>query len=323
MKRIALLLVFALASLLSVQPVLAQTCSFTPLTSTPPVLTGRLAYQDDSVGQLYLYDFAIATRTLITQSGWSVTLPRNPIFSPNGKAIIFSADQSGQRDLYYWVIGAANPTNLTVGFGSHVNEDPHFSPLSGKVVWKKDFNIWVATLQFDGSGNPSLTGITQLTTTGVQGTSTEASDPNYSPSEKYIYFYTGVTTDRQLQRYNTTTHLTAAIPKTTGVAYYYPVDVDLYDFQYVSWLNATNTHDKIYFYSIPLQSASVWNATDCDNDNSDPAPADENNFIYSRFESTGYQLYIGQFANSANVWNLSALNTSGSDLKGSNYTNAR
>ncbi len=179
----------------------------------------------------------------------------NPVFSPDGSAVLFTAVANNERDLYYWVIGAATPTNITAAFPNTRNEDPKFSPDGTKIVWKQTFSIEQANLVFNGSGTPSLTGAVQLVL-GHQGMSDEASAPVYSPTQKYIYYYTGTGSGAQVQQYNTQTATHGpAFTMQPNTEYYYPVDPDYYEFFYTSWLTPTNTFDKIYLYSRVTQTA--------------------------------------------------------------------
>jgi Tol biopolymer transport system component len=324
MRRYCILLAAALV--FAAAPAWSQ-CTFKVKSqASRPALTGRLVYEDSTTGQLYLYDFQAVTLTNFTAT-WAATANENPVFSPDGKAVLFSAVQSDQRHLYYWKIGAAQPVNLTLAMGNLRNEDPKFAPSGKAIVWKQSFNIVTAPLNFDGSGNPSLGAVTAITTNGVQGTTTEASAPVFSPTAKDVYYYTGSGANAQVQKYDTTTHVFTPFPKTAGVEYYYPVDPDLYDFLYVSWLSSTNMFDKIFLYSQITNTSTAWNPTDCAANNSDPAPVDEDYFIYSRDDNSDgdrYELYLGQIATGF-AWTLTPLhvNIRGDALLGANYTNAR
>jgi Tol biopolymer transport system component len=301
-------------------------CSFTAQGTTAPALPGRVVYENADTGRLYLYDFAAHHLTQLNTVGWGVTGALNPVFSPDGSAILFTAVANNERDLYYWVIGAATPTNITAAFPNTRNEDPKFSPDGTKIVWKQTFSIEQANLVFNGSGTPSLTGAVQLVL-GHQGMSDEASAPVYSPTQKYIYYYTGTGSGAQVQQYNTQTATHGpAFTMQPNTEYYYPVDPDYYEFFYTSWLTPTNTFDKIYLYSRVTQTATVFNPTDCAANNSDPAPVDEDYFLYSRDDNPSgnrYELYLGQLS-TGNAWLLpSPINGSSGNFLGANYTNAR
>jgi hypothetical protein len=334
------------------------TCSFVAQSnSTIPALTGRVVYQEDYtdpttmqlvLGALFLYDFQSKQFTTIPLAAWGLTLALNPVFSPDGKAILFSAVSNNQRHLYYWKIASASPVNLTGAMGNLRNEDPKFSAHGDRIVWKQTFNIVTAPLIFDASGNPSLGAVMPVTTNGVQGTSTEASGPVFSPTGKYIYYFTGSKSDATIYQFDLTNPANPSVepfPQATGTEYYYPVDPDLYDFFYVSWPDPATKFDKIYQFSRATQTSVAWNTADCGADNSDPAPADEDYFIFSRdnnLDKNGsrYELYIGKFVDPANplqsgsspvmgmAWSLSPAGLNGpagnkGNFEGANYTTAR
>lgn len=301
-------------------------CSFTPQDpSTLPALTGRVVYEDDNTGLLYLYDFLNATLTNVPTM--NLTAAENPVFSPDGSAILFSAVTNNQRHLFYWIIGSpAQPTNITAWMGNLRNEDPKFSPNGNMIVWKQDFGISTASFSFDDLGNPILFNVQQI----IPSTP-EASGPVYSPTEKYIYYFTGSSSQiKQIQVYSTLTMTsTPAFTQDANVQYYYPVDPDLYDFIYVSWLQGAvmcPNCDKIYVFAKLPNAGTAWNPSDCAADNSDPAPVDEDYFIYSRDKNpdgnSNYELYVGQIS-TGNAWSLSQLNISGGILLGANYTSQR
>ena len=301
-------------------------CSFTPQDpSTLPALTGRVVYEDTVGGGLYLYDFGNSSLTTVPIASWGLSAATNPVFSPDGSAILFSAVVSDQRHLFYWTIGSAQPTNITGGMGNLRNEDPKFAPDGFHIVWKQNFGIETASFSFDDLGQPILFNLQQLAANPP-----EASGPVYSPTQKYIYYFIGSSTQiKQIQRYDVAAKTTApAFTQDPSVQYYYPVDPDLYDFIYVSWLPtavACPMCDKIYVRAKLPDAGTAWNATDCAADNSDPAPVNEDYFIYSRRASGSslYNLYIGQFS-TGNAWILPPdANISGGSLVGANYTEAR
>ena len=263
-------------------------------------------------------------------------LPLNPMYSPDGSAILFSAVQyiggEYQRHVFYWRIGSPALVNLTAPLGNLRHEDPKFSPNGNAIVWKENFNIVTASLKFNSQGVPALSGSPRhITNNGAQGTFTEASGPSFSPTGKYIYYWTG-SKDAfpiHIHKYNVTAKASVPLPfpQPAKIAFYYPVDPDLYDLLYVSWLNASTPFDKIYLSSGITGVSTVWNAADCGADNSDPAPVDEDYFIYSRdgnADSSFYELYLGQISTGYS-WSLSppGLNNSAGDALGADYTNAR
>lgn len=272
---------------------------------------------------------------------WGLTtdlndLPLNPVFSPDGSAILFSAVQyiagEYQRHIFYWRIGSPAPVNLTAPLGNLRHEDPKFSPQGNTIVWKEFYNIVTAGLKFNSRGVPALSGSPKhITNNGAKGTFTEASGPSFSRTGKYIYYWTGSGSafPIHIHKYDvaTKTAVPLPFPQAAKIAYYYPVDPDLYDLLYVSWPSAANPSDKIYLSSGITGLSSAWNAADCSADNSDPAPVDEDYFIYSRdhnTDSSSYELYLGQLSTDYS-WSVSSLglNNSAGDALGANYTNVR
>lgn len=318
-----------LATILCASMAQSDPCSFTPQNpSTLPPLTGQVVYEDDNSGNLYMYDFKSAVLTALpVTTSWGLSAAENPVFSPDASAVLFSAVVNNARHLFYWPIGAAQPVNITAPMGNLRNEDPKFSPDGYHIVWKQDFGIEVGSFSFDDLGNPIL-----FNTQQIAANPPEASGPTYSPSQKYIYYFIGSSSQtKQLQAYDAATGVTApAFTQNPNVQYYYPVDPDLYDFIYVSWLPtavACPQCDKIYLFSKVANTGTAWNATDCAADNSDPAPIDEDYFIYSRdnnTDSSQYELYVGQIS-TGNAWSLSSLglNPSGGSFLGADYTNQR
>ena len=296
-------------------------CSFTPAPDPAPFPPGRVVYQDAIGGGLYIYDFKDGTLTTVPISGLGSAT--NPVFSPDGGAILFSAVISDERHLFYWTIGSAQPVNITAWMGNLRNEDPKFSPDGYHVVWKQNFGIETANFAFNDLGQPILFNLQQLVANPP-----EASGPVYSPTQKYVYYFTSTSSQpEQIQRYDVAAATTApAFAMDPTVQYYYPVAPDLYDFLYVSWLPgaiACPHCDKIYVRAKLPDSGTPWNPTDCAADNSDPAPVNEDYFVYSRRSATLYNLYLGQIS-TGNAWILPpAANISGASLVGSNYTDAR
>jgi hypothetical protein len=316
------------------------TCSFTPQSGSIPagVLTGQIAVEDEDSNLLYIYDLSSGQTYPVPLSG--LTNAENPVFTPDGSAILFSADNGTEYDLYYWKIGMASPVDLTPS-SSNKNQDVKFSPDGSMIVWKREATVGVggiavANISFSG-GTPSLSNITQL----ASG-SAEQSGPVFSPDQKYIYYYANNGSGEppgQIWRYDIASQSTqSAFAQDATVYHYYPVYPDLYNFMYVSPLPVvlvpcgTKCLDKIFVRAKLPSVGTAWNTTDCASDNSDPAPVSQDYFIYSRDNpgnnssqhNTQYDLYLGQIS-TGNSWFLlkpSDLNIVAGDssLVGSNYT---
>lgn len=334
MKGVSSILIAMLVVWIS--PAAAQTCTtFTPQPdSTRPALLGRLTYQDSAHNTLYLYDLQSATTGTaplqIPTAGLSSV--SNPVFTPDGTAIAFTASpSSGRTDIFYWLIGTPAPINLTAALSSNDNEDVRFSTDGTLMVWKQNYGISVVGFTFDATGQPVLFDINHVVS-GTQSTTSEASGPYFSPDDNYIYYFTGskLHGPQRIQRYSFSSNSSAlAFAQRSTINYYFPTDRDLYELLYVSKTDANPDVDKIYSYpSVSLSSTTdaglIWNGSDCTADNSDPAPVNEDFFIFSRdhnTDNTGYDLYIGQISTGF-AWSLSPINANiaSGEMLGANFT---
>jgi hypothetical protein len=335
---------FALGVISCTSSAWSQTCTTTftvqDPASLPPVLIGKVAYEDESSNhQIYVYDFnAGGTPSKVPspdQSGLALSGMENPVFLPDGSGILFAAvstiSGNAETDLFYWNLDPEQPpANITSSMGNHRDEDVKFSPDGESIVWKQNVGIVTAKISW-GQGTPVISN----PSTPLVGSSPEASAPVYSPDQKYIYYYVNASpTPLHIERYDFISKNTAtAFPQDPSLTYYYPADPDLYNFMYVSWLPPTTAtctmlspylkcYDKIYVGAKLPAAGTAWNATDCAADNSDPAPVDADHFIYSRDNNpdsnTDYELYLGEIS-TGKSWSLSALNISGGSFVGANY----
>jgi uncharacterized repeat protein (TIGR02543 family) len=337
-------------------PAKAQSC--VPQNAGLPPLTGRMVYEDfggpvpNDPGAIYIYDFLSANTctmpALIPTASMGLSAPTNPVFSPDGQAIVFSAvapfggptGPSLQRHIYYWAIGAAYPRNLTLSMGNQRFEDVKFSPDGAFMMWKQagdgvsSGGIWKANFGFDPSGEPQLTNPVQLVT-GIRNSATEASGPTFSPDANHIYYFTGSGSfpPQQIEQYSLAgqTSGLAFSPQSSLNYYYYPV-VDFTSGKLLYVGAPIGGRDKIFYFpnanaidamSIP----TTFNAGDTGSDDSDPAPVDGDHFIYSRDNNTGnssYALYLGQLSTGMS-WSLSPLNINvpNTSLRGATYTAIR
>jgi Tol biopolymer transport system component len=336
MRLSALLL--ALGLCLGAVPAAAQSCTFTPQPdSTNPVtlgqVKGRMAYNNlverdgpgngkDGTDFLYLYDFKTHTPTTISLATWGLSRGLNPVFSPGGsylmfRAVVTAADES---HVFLWKIGSSDPpTNLTGFLGNLRNEDPKFSANGSMIVWKRTRGIATANLHYPTTGAPYIDNVVQVLT-GSPGTD-EKSGPSFSRSGKFIYYWLGTGNTTQIYRYNRFGNASGAFPRNGGGAYYYPVPMDYYDIFFVRQIQAGG-FDQVWQYSAINRISTVWNPSDCNANNSDPAPLDDDYFLYSRSTSTAsYTLYIGQVG-TTNSWSLASLPLNGTidNMVGTNYT---
>ena len=76
---------------------------------------------------------------------------RQPVYSPDGKWILFSSDRSGQLDL--WILSRETGALRRVTDDAAQDWDPAFSPDGRRILWSSDrsgrFELWTAAL--DGS----------------------------------------------------------------------------------------------------------------------------------------------------------------------------
>jgi Tol biopolymer transport system component len=77
---------------------------------------------------------------------------RQPVYSPDGKWILFSSDRSGQLDL--WMISRETGALRRVTDDAAQDWDPSFSPDGRRILWSSDrtgrFEIWTSAV--DGTG---------------------------------------------------------------------------------------------------------------------------------------------------------------------------
>ena len=354
MRRVVVFIAVGIA--LYASPAWSQTCTtFAVQTGQLPImLTGKIAYEDETVNPnenidhfLYVYDFSKGgspTKVPLTDiNGVALSGQENPVFTPDGSAILFAAistvNDNQEFDLFYWnITSGKNPTNITSSMGNNRDEDVKFSPDGNSIVWKEATGIVTANFSVDAQGNPIISNEKMLVG-GQIGTSNEKSGPVFSPDQKYVYYYLGDAAPFSVQRYDsasTSTPTSEAFPQDLSLTHYYPVYPDLYNFMYVGWLPQTSTtcpttspilkcYDKVFVRAKLPAAGTAWNATDCVADNSDPAPVDADHFIYSRDNNpdgtTSYELYLGEIS-SGKSWSLSSfgINISGGSFVGSNYT---
>lgn len=319
------------------------TCSFSPQTpATIPLTSGQIALEDEDHNSLYVYDLGTKTTYLVPLTGLSNA--ENPVFTPDGSAILFSAENATEYDLYYWKVGTTSLVNLTQS-SSRKNQDVKFSPDGSMIVWKNQSpstpnvgGIAIANISLSG-GTPTLSNVTQLLNgLTADGPTVEQSAPVFSPDQKYIYYFTNngsMELPGQIWRYDFASGTAGpAFPQATSEPtyyYYYPAYPDLYNLMYVGGPISTGI-DKIFVRAKLPGPGTIWGATDCLSNNSDPAPVSQDYFIYSRDnkqndgsqQNSQFDLYLGQLSTGF-VWFLlkpSDLNISefNSSLAGSNYT---
>lgn len=327
--------------LLAAAPAHAACSSSLPLQSSAvPSLPGRAVFQGpDSSGntQLWLFDFASSTQSQISVAAWHVTTPINAVFSPNGKYIAFTAiNTSGRRDDYIFQFGTSAPVNLTGSMtGATKSEDPKWSPDGSKLVIKQDANIKVLALSFNGTGVPSVTSVTALTTNGSSGTATEASQPFYSADSKYVYLVRGAyPTVETVNEITLATGAESVFSVNNGTNYaYYPIVRDLTTVFYTGWTSGSGHADQILVMAPAIIGSTSYVQpafNDCSWDNSDSASVDSDYILFSSDSSaiSSSHVYRPVLATlgAAQVWDLGRVGL-GSGITGNilglSYTAAR
>ena len=337
----------------------AQSCPVSA-SNTRPTLPGRLVFEDywDSPLQsnVYLYDFAGANDTTtpfeLPIGSWGLAVATNPVFSPDGQAVVFSArpasdTTSGRSDLYYWVISNATPSpspyQITDSGPGIANEDVKFSPDGTLIAWKQSTvsgsvypqNIVIGHFSFDDFGAPVINN-TRTVASGNLSSASEKSAPVFSANGGKVYYFVGsrhfppeqigvVGVDGGASG-------TAFSPQPTDHYFYYPIVDDaggqlFYTSGALSGPNAGFDHLFVEPDSNNVTGAGMaWNTCDTMLDDSDPAPVDGDYFIFSRDHSGGngdYELFLGQLS-TGKIWSLAAgVNAVAGSLRGSNYTSTR
>lgn len=331
------MILLAAASSLFVQPSLAQ-CGLHLHGGGLPPLGGRAVFQscdtvDCDASDLYTFDFSNNSIAEIDMSSTPLRVPLNPVFSPDGSALVFSAvtvDAPAVHRLYYWTLATGDFVALTAA--TNRSEDAKFSPDGNHLVWKQDFGIETADFSVAANGKPRLSH-RKTVVTGTNGEPDEASAPVYSTDQSRIYYYTGSrftepTYYPKIQQYIPGQGSSLAFDRQKkNIQYYYPADLSAQYLLFVSWLNAGNQHDKIFVYSKSDGSRRALNKKDCDAENSDPAPVDGDYYLFSRLGPDGgdrYVFYLGQ-ATTGFVRSLVtfAINNVPGFLLGANYSVAR
>ncbi len=323
-----------------------------------PALTGRMVYEDANGGQIYVYDFLCATTATMPQRVKIETLtvtstgltgvgsPTNPVFSPDGQAVVFRAVQNDESHIYYWAIGSGTLTNLTGFMGNQNNQDVKFSADGFSMVWKQLSGVEVASFTLDDTGTPQLSQVRQLTA-GTRGASSEASGPTFSPDGQHVYYFTGSACAQPMQiqqiSVNSPAGRTNAFSgQAAGTYFYYPaIDYSTDKFFYVTGpiqpagpgcsanpqVLPPHGPDRLFYYpnaNTITGAATEFDASETTVDKSDPAPIDGDYFIYSKDPSGPYGLYLGQLS-TGQSWSLAPLNVniSGGSMVGANYTAIR
>lgn len=306
----------SISLLLWCQPAMATGCSNYPPNqpdSTFPSINGRMMYDTfissgDIRNQIWMVDFATRKETQISQSSWHITDPQNPVFTLDGKWLLFTGIQSNARNLFVFKIGSSTtPINLTGSTGATKNEDVKVSFDGTQIVFKQtswpggiaNFAIKLAPLVWT-NGVPKL-GIAQ---TLVGPTITQVSMPYLSPDASTLYYTTG--DDKTLHVWSFSINPVGKpflIDGVIGNPAYYPVVRNDYVTLYTKWIS--NQSYQILLRASGSTTSTVAPFNDCKSENDDAAPVNGTNYvIFSSTTAGGLQLYLGD-AITGKRWPLS------------------
>jgi TolB protein len=121
-------------------PAVLTAAQSTPL---PPYAQGRIAFASNSDGdfEIYVLDMVTGQMTQLTDNTAS---DRSPVWSPDGRLIVFSSDRSGDDDLF--VMNAACPTlpggceanAIQLTSDGAMDRFPAWSPDGGTIVFSRE-----------------------------------------------------------------------------------------------------------------------------------------------------------------------------------------
>jgi hypothetical protein len=322
------------------------TSGVSTLAGLPPGLNGLLAFEaTDSSGNPHLfgYDFLKPGRFSI-DSGWQLHSALNPDISRDANWVAFTGAPNACTDgnggyyplIYIYKFGStAAPIPLFACDHSSRWEDVRFSADMGSVVYKHRYGPYpnytyaLETLAVTLNANGT---VSKGARTTLVADAKEWSAPSLSPTGKYVYYFEGAGASEMVvyQRAvgaTASSAETAMTPDNNVVDAWFPVVRDLSTVFYARHTMSA-TRDQLY-YQLPalagLGAEYAFAFSDCNWDNSDPAPADEDYLVFSKDSVGGsYGLFIGQLG-TKNVWSLATQLQPGapaatiSSLRGASY----
>lgn len=272
----------------------------------PPVLNGRILYHAYSSyenwdGELFILDLNDNSVTNISAE-WSVSHAINGMFSPDGKKIVFMADEDGwlqDWDIFLWTVGDEEPVNLTGPFSTDREEDPKFSPDGNTIVFKKNGDIM--TMDLNGNILSNITNTPDI----------EESMPYYTADGSKILFAPGAGADSDIYSINTDGSNRQAEVAKANYQEYYPITRDSDSFFYTGWVSNSNVNDQVFLRSFSTGTSTYlpFNKTNANYSDATPVGLD-----YAVISSTrsggegGYDLYIADI-NNGNIWSLDVYNS--------------
>jgi hypothetical protein len=332
----------SLAVLLCTMPAVAQAGCVTALQqSANPLDAGHLAFQgvvSDADSYVYLYD--VASKTIVADShAWSDTLvdAHNPSLTSDGRWMVFMARPAYDTPMriWGWTPRLRRPIDLTTLSGGDTglyDEDPKFAFDDEHIVFKRDGAIVV--MKAAVREKAIRLGPVTVLAPGKRKTSTEASGPVLSASNRFVYFFRHPSGSENLERltlkhFETVDDLSYDNPPNTET--YYPAlasDGTLYFARHpLDPVTHDPGHDSIYVVApggqvkkAALAAENLCMASPGDVENADPAPAGSGLLVFSStFGGERYLLYVGN--GEGQVWDFSGtpVAAESGDLQGASY----
>lgn len=310
-------------------------CTTAPLepASTRPALTGRLAFHsqpiggDRNSGVIYVYDFGGNQITRVNSYfSADITSGANPVFSPDGRWIVFPALRSAanRRDLVLAKVEAKAdgavltplPTyNITSSHNPGPSEDARFSADGTMLAYKEHGDVRIDNINL--TTTPPTVALNRWVTSA--GGSPEYSMPSFSASGQWLYFTSGTGANLDIWRKNLQASAPVeAVNTTVNLEEYYPVVRDMSTLLYTRWTSLNDHHDQIYMRSIANPGEvgyfdTLLKINACLYENTDPTPVNENLVIFSSSRDNylgqytgGNRLYLGNIW-TGQVWSLDHL----------------
>lgn len=277
----------------------------------PPKLKGQLLYHNYSSyenwdAELYILDFKDNSVTNIS-SAWNVDHEMNAMFSPDGKHIVFMADQKGGErnwDIFLWSIGDKEPVNLTAGSVGR-EEDPKFSPDGTSIVYKANNDIKIMDLS--GKLIRNVTNTPDI----------EESMPYYTTDGSKIIYAPGVGAGSDIYTISSDGTKNKAEVNTSDYQEYYPITRDSESFFYTGWVSRRNKNDQVFlkYFSRPKPVYLLFN--DKHANYSDATPIGSKYVAVSstrRGGKGGYDNYIANLY-TGDIWSLDKYNNEANSTK--------
>jgi Tol biopolymer transport system component len=158
------------------------TSSVSEVTPTDVLSQGRLVFsrrqRRQNLREIAIREGALSTGTVLAEGS---AIDRQPVYSPDGKRILFSSNRSGNLDL--WTLERQSGAVRQLTDDPAQDWDPAWTPDGKQIVWSSDratghLEVWIANA--DGSG------ARQVTHDGVS-----AQNPTTTPDGRWIVYWSG------------------------------------------------------------------------------------------------------------------------------------